>query len=145
MNIIILLLILFFVYMILHCFLNKIIFKESFTNLGDLQGLITTNNTTLIDLNKNFNTLLENTKELKDKLDSNNKQASFHKAGNMHSSVQSLNIKQSKSSCENFETISKSEFSNLQKKHISHVNSSMNIASQISQINSLFDEIKKKL
>ena len=45
----------------------------------------------------------------------------------------------------NFETISKSEFSNLQKKHISHVNSSMNIASQISQINSLFDEIKKKL
>ena len=145
MNIIILLLILFFAYMILHCILNKIVFKESFTNLGDLQTLITSNNTTLINLSKNFNTLLENTKQLKDKLESNNKQSSFHSAGNKHSSVQSLNIKQSKTDCENFETMSKSEFSNLQQKHISHVNSSMNLASQISQINSLFDEIKKKL
>ena len=58
MNIIILLLILFFAYMILHCILNKIVFKESFTNLGDLQTLITSNNTTLINLSKNFNTLL---------------------------------------------------------------------------------------
>ena len=93
MNIIILLLILFFAYMILHCILNKIVFKESFTNLGDLQTLITSNNTTLINLSKNFNTLLENTKQLKDKLESNNKQSSFHSAGNKHSSVQSLNIK----------------------------------------------------
>ena len=145
MNIIVLILILVFSYIILLSILNNRTFRESMANKDSILKNIGENKGNISNLKSVFNKTLKRSKELYGKLESAKDQTSLNDDAKSHPSIQSLNLKESDTSCENLQTISETIFNNLSEKHDVNKVEFSTIDSIIDQINDQIKKIKNKL
>jgi len=146
MNIIILILILLFSYIILSSILKKRTFREYMTNKDDILKNVGENKGNIAKLKLDFNKTLKRAQALYDKLNAAKNQSSLNEDAKSHPSIQSLNLKEKKDlNCENFETMSETIFNNLTEKHDDNKVEFSTIDSIIDQINDQIEKIKNKL
>lgn len=146
MNIIVLILILVFLYIILSNLLNKITFREYMSNKDSIVKNIGVNKGNISNLKESFNKTLQRAKELYDKLDAAKSQSSLNDDAKTHPSIQSLNLKEKKDiSCEEFQTINETIFISLTEKHDDNKVEFSTINSIIDEINEQMKKIKNKL
>ena len=146
MNIIVLILILLFSYILLSNILTKGTFREYMTNNDSITKNIGENKGNIANLKASFNKTLQRAKELYDKLDAAKSQSSLNDDAKSHPSIQSLNLKEKKdTSCEEFQTMNETIFNSLSEKHNDNKVEFSTIDSIIDQINEQIKKIKNKL
>ena len=94
MNIIILILILLFSYIILSSILKKRTFREYMTNKDDILKNVGENKGNIAKLKLDFNKTLKRAQALYDKLNAAKNQSSLNEDAKSHPSIQSLNLKE---------------------------------------------------
>ena len=146
MNIIVLILILVFSYIILSNILDKITFREYMSNKDSIVKNIGENKGNISNLKTTFNKTLQRAMALYDKLDAAKSQSSLNDDAKSHPSIQSLNLKEkSDTSCEEFQTMNETIFNSLTEKHDDNKAEFSTIDSIIDQINEQIKKIKNKL
>ena len=146
MNIIVLILILVFSYIILSNILDKITFREYMSNKDSIVKNIGENKGNISNLKTTFNKTLQRAKALYDKLDAAKSQSSLNDDAKSHPSIQSLNLKEKKdTSCEEFQTMNETIFNSLTEKHDDNKVEFSTIDAIINQINEQIKKIKNKL
>lgn len=146
MNIIVLILILVFSYIILSNILDKITFREYMSNKDSIVKNIGENKGNISNLKTTFNKTLQRAMALYDKLDAAKSQSSLNDDAKSHPSIQSLNLKEkSDTSCEEFQTMNETIFNSLTEKHDDNKVEFSTIDSIIDQINEQIKKIKNKL
>ena len=150
MNIIVLILILVFSYIILSNILsnilNKLTFRESMTNNDDIVRNIGENKRNIKNLKSLFNKTLQRSKNIYNKLAAAKDQTTLNNDAKSHPSIQSLNLKESgNKNCEDFQTMDLSLLNSLTEKHNDNKIEFATIESIIEQINDQIKKIKNKL
>lgn len=146
MNIIVLILILIFSYILLSNILTNRTFREYMTNKDSIVKNIGENKGNIANLKETFNKTLKRAKTLYDKLNAAKSQSSLNDDAKSHPSIKSLNLKEKKdTSCEEFQSMNETIFNSLTEKHDDNKVEFSTIDSIIDQINEEIKKIKNKL
>ena len=146
-NIVIIILILLFSYIIISNLFNKKTFRESMSNQDDILKTIGENKANIKNLESVFSKTLKRAKELYGKLEGAKNQSSMNADAQSHPSIKTLNLKPKKTTddCENMQTMSENTYSELNEKHMSNIINFSTLDVFIEQINDQIKKIKNKL